>query len=209
MRGVSDLDLEPSDYVIEPAEWRRDANQQLSNLAAGSGEGEEPIWHLHNIDRPDGTRVMDIFEDRRAMEGTFRTSGRQFLFRLPDGDSLMAYEREGYMVGTTATLEDLTTGETLGSWKASGLLGRLLRGRWELADPDGNRRANATRTWSLGALQYPSFDLTSEEGTDVGRFSMKRDGTFHSMDVTLERSLIPTEVVLAMSYGVLWGLSHD
>lgn len=209
MRGVSALDLGPGEYAIEPAEWRRDANRQSSNLLAGSGEEDEPVWHLHGIERADGTRVLDVFEDRRAMEGPLQTSGRQFLFRSPDGEPLVAYEREGHLVGTTATLEDLATEEVLGSWKASGLLGRLLRSRWELADPGGNRRASATREWSLGALQYPSFELTSAEGADVGRLSVERDGPFYRMDVTLERSPVPPEVVLAMAYGILWAFGQD
>lgn len=208
MRGVSNLSIRPGDYTIEAAEWRRDVNQQLSNLTSGSGPGDEPIWHVHNVERTDGSRVMEVFEDRRAMEGRFQTSGRQFLFKTPDGEPVMAYEREGHMVGTTATLEDVTTEEVLGSWKASGLLGLLLRGRWELVDPSGDTRARAKRSWSLGALQYPSFALTSEGDTDIGRLSMKRDGVFQRMDVTLEQSPIPTEILLAMSYGILWGLNQ-
>ena len=208
IRGVSTLNLDPGEYVIEPAEWRRDANQQLSNLTPGSGEGGEPIWHLHDVARSDGTTVLEVLEDRRAMEGTFQTSGRQFLFRSPDGEPLMAYEREGYMVGTNTTLEDLTTEEVLGSWKAPGLLSRLFKGRWELTDPGGNRHVSAKRKWSLGSLQYPSFNLTSVESSGIGQLSMKRDGLFYSMDVTLERSSIPTEIILAMAYGILWASSQ-
>lgn len=154
IQGVPAIDLGPGTYAIEPAEWRRDAGQQLGNLTSGGGENGEPLWHIHDVERADGTRVLEVLEDRREMEGTFGTSGRQFLLRSPDGDPRMAYEREGAMVGTTSTLRDLGTEEVLASWGASGLLGRLRRSSWELTDPGGTRRASAKREWSLGALLY-------------------------------------------------------
>lgn len=207
--GVRDLDLVPGEYAFEPAEWRRDAKQQLGALGSGSGEDDEPVWHLHDVERADGTLVMEVVEDRRAMEGALQTSGRQFLFRSPGGDPLVAYEREGHVVGTTTTLEDSATGEVLASWEAPGLLSRLFKSRWVLSDADGTRQAVAKRAWSLGSLSYPTYDLTVADGTDVGVLAVERDGAFHRMDVTLERSPVPTGVLLAMAYGIFWATNQD
>lgn len=206
IQGVSDFDPEPGEYTIRPAEWRRDAGAQLGNLTSGSGEGDEAVWHLNDVVGPDGTTVAEVCDDRRAMEG-LQTSGRQFLFRSPDGEELMAYEREGYTVGTTCTLEDCSTGEEIASWSASGLVALLFKSGWELSDADGNRHATAKREWSLGGLFYPTFDLRSDDGTDLGRLSARQDGLFYEMDVELERSRVPTAVLLAMAYGVFWAAS--
>lgn len=204
MQGVSALNPGPGEYRIVPSEWRHDAGQQLSNLTSGSGEGDEAMWHLNDVQRPDGTVVMEVVDDRRAMEGTLDTGGRQFLFRSPDGTPLMAYEREGFRVGTAVTLVDVATSETLGSWDSSG----LMMTSWDLSGPDGTHRARAKRTWSLRGLLYPSFALKSADGTEIGELSVNQDGLFYSMDVTLERSAVPTDVLLAMAYGVFWAMSE-
>jgi hypothetical protein len=208
MQGLTSLDFDPGEYAIEPSEWRRDADQQLSNLTPDSGEGGEALWHIHNIELSGGARVMEVLEDRRAMEG-LETSGRQFLFRSPDGEPVMAYEREGFAIGTATTLRDLTSEAVLASWKASGLLGRLLRANWVLTDAGGDQRATAKRDWSLGALLYPTFAVTSVEGSDIGRFAAERDGLFTRMDIELEPSPIPPAVLLAMAYGILWATNQE
>ncbi|PSQ16451.1 hypothetical protein BRD00_10700 [Halobacteriales archaeon QS_8_69_26] len=201
--GVSAIDLAPGDYRIVASEWRRDASAQLSNLTSGSGEGDEAIWHLHDIVRADGTTVMEVVDDRRAMEG-LSPSGRQFLFRSPDGTPLMAYEREGYMVGTGVTLQEVATGDVLGTWDGSS----FLMTTWDLSDPDGNPWATAKRQWSLSGLVYPEYALTGADGSGIGDLSVNQDGLFYSMDVSLGRCPVPAEVLLAMAYGIFWANSE-
>ena len=53
-----------------------------------------------------------------------------------------------------------------------------------------------------------NYTLRTVDGTDVGSISMHRDGLFFAMNVTLERSDVPTELLLAMAYGMFWGLSQ-
>lgn len=203
IQGVSALDLGPGEYTIEPAAWRRDAGEQLSNLTSGSGEGDEAVWHLNDVVAEDGTTVLEVCDDRRAMEG-LQVSGRQFLFRTPEGEEVMAYERDSYAVGGGATLADLTTDEELCSWETSSLLSLVLKSKWHLSAPGGSRQVTAKRQWSLGGLFYPSLELRSADGTDIGSLASHMNGLFFEMDVALERSSIPTEVLLAWAFGIFW-----
>lgn len=213
LQGVSELDLEPGTFAIRASEWRRDAGQQLQNLTqqhADDDAGGEEMWHLNDVTRADGTHLFEVFEDRRSMEGPMQTSGRRILFRSPDGEPRMAFERDGYAVGAPTTLSDCTTDEVLGSWEAPGWLARFLQSRWQLTDPSGTHLATASREWSLSTAfsTSSSYTLRTTDGTDVGSISMHRDGLFFAMNVTLDRSDVPNELLLAMAYGMFWGISQ-
>jgi hypothetical protein len=213
LRGVSGLAFDPGDYVAEPAEWRRDAGQQLQNLTgqhADDDESEDGVWHLHDVRRADGSLALQVYEDRRSLEGSLQTNGRRVIFRSPDGETVMAFERDGYAPGATTTLEEGTTGEVLGSWETPGWVARFLQSSWRLANPNGTTVASATRSWSLGTLFGPSASYTLEtaDGVAAGEFAMDRDGLFAVLELSLERSAVPAELLLAMSYGIFWGLSQ-
>lgn len=203
LRGIDQLDLSPGSYTIVPSEWRRDAGEQLSNITSGTGEDGEATWHLQDVQNAAGDTVLEVVDDRRAMEGTLSTSGQQFLLRSPEGEELMAFERGGAMRGAGATLRALDTDAVLASWEQS----FPVFGSWTLADPDGTQVATAKRSWSLMNLMYPAHVLKTPDGTEFGRFEIRQKGLFLSVDVTLETASVPTEVALAMVYGVCWATS--
>jgi hypothetical protein len=203
VRGLASLTLPAGAYSIVPAAWRRDLDKQVTNFAKGMGDSEEAIWQLHDVVRPDGETVFEVYEDRREMEGALSTDGRQFLVRSSDGEPLMAYEREGMRVGTPCTLVNLDTEEELATWGTSGVLGMTLQSKWALSAPDGTTAAHAKRGWSLGSLLHPDYTLSTADGTGIGTLATVQDGMFRSLDVELERSTVPTEILLVMAQGIL------
>lgn len=203
IQGLDSFDPGPGEYAIVPSEWCYDMGAQLGNLTSGS-EGDTPMWHLYNVETARGRRVLEVFDDRRGMSGTFDTSGRQFLLQTPDGDPLMAFEREGAAIGTPTTLRAIETGETLGSWETTSMLTR----NWQLWDGGGTLRLDVKRKWSLDGLFYPTYRFVAVGGDVVGRLDMRQEGLFYEADVTIERSAIPPAICLALACGIFWSMSQ-
>lgn len=191
------LNLESGRYSIEPADWRADAGEVLGSIGSGSEDGE-PMWHLHDIVGPDGRTLLEVLDDRRGMEGMLDTTDRQFLFRTPEGDPVMAYEQDGGMTAKGATLRTAGADELLGSWEKTG----RLFGDWRLSDRDGRSVATASREWSLADLFYPRFAMTSSDGDDIGALDLTQSGLFYAAHVTLPPTKIETGLHLAFAYGL-------
>lgn len=189
--------LRSGEYRIEPADWRSDAGEVLGSIGSGSEDGEA-MWHLHDILGPDGRTVLEVLDDRRGMEGLLDTTGRQFLFRTPAGDPVVAYEQEGGMMAKGATLHRAGTGEELGAWEKTG----RFFGDWTLTDSEHRQVATASREWSLSDLFHPRFSLTSSAGNDLGALDLSQSRLFYAATVGLRRSEIPAELHLTFAYGI-------
>jgi hypothetical protein len=200
IRGIDGLDLATGAYTVVPSEWRKDAGEQLGNLTSGSGD-DGATWHLQDVEDETGTTVLEVVDDRREMEG-LSPSGRQFLFRTPDGTEQMVWERDGYTGWAPGTLLSVDTGDELARWTQS----IPMFGSWTLSTPDGETVATANRSWSLSSLMYPAHALEAPDGTEFGRFEINQSGLFYEVDVEVTEARIPVEVALAMAYGVSWAL---
>lgn len=205
LRGIPSLDLDPGEYTIVPSEWRRDVNAQIDNLTSGSGKGDEPMWHLYNVETAHGRRILEVVDDRRGMEGTFDVSGQQFLLRSPDEEPLMAFTRDSAKIGSSTTLRAIDSGEVLGSWEMTS----TLRQHWEFRDANQNPRISVQRQWSLSGLVSPTYQLTSAAGDAIGEFDMRQDGLFYEADVTLGQSPISPEISLALVCGIFWAMNQS
>lgn len=206
MTGLRYFDLEPGEYTFVPSDWRTDVGQQLDNLTSGS-EGDEPLWHIHDVEDADGNCRLEVLEDRRAMEGMLDTSGRQFLFWTPEGEPLMAFDRDGAQLGAPTTLRDLAAEEPLVTWERTS----FTFGTWELRDADGGTVAKAKRKWSLGDLLYPLHVARTTGGSEILRLDFEQSGLFYEAEVTLDPAVspVPRPVALAFAYGVFWANTQN
>lgn len=202
IREVPGFDLEPGEYTVVPSDWRRDAGEQMRNVTSGS-EDDGRMSHLHDVERADGTRVLEVVDDRRGMDGSLDTSGQQLLFRTPDGEPVMAFQRDGGLTGS-GSLRAVATDEVLASWEQS----IPFVGSWKVFDGEGRRRATANREWSPKALMYPAHTVTTPDGGQAGRFALEQSGAFYNVGITVEPSAFPPEVLVALAYAVSWSVGE-
>lgn len=197
MQGISEYNPGPGEYEIVPSEYQRKADG--TDLASGSEDGDEPMWHRFDVKRKTGDPVLEIVEDRRGMEGIIDVSGRQFLLRPPDEAPLMAFSRQGGLVSKSTTLRNTATDEMLGSWKKKHILSR----NWVFRDTNDEPRFVAARPWEFGTNSQ-TYRLRSANGGEIGRFNLlrKEKVVAYEADVTLESSSIPPEIILAVVCGI-------
>lgn len=203
MRGISGLDPRPGEYRIEPSEMKEGLSNPIGEPETTDDGEEVAMYHIQNVVDADGEVLVEVLDDRRTVEG-LSVEGQQFLFRSPDGEHLMALQREGAVVGSAMTLVDVSTGEELATCEMTSQLSRS----WELRSPTDETVAVGKRKWGLRSLLYPRWAMTEDDGTAIGRLAMSQSGLNYEMDVTLERSSIPTEVLLAWAYGMFWAASE-
>jgi len=204
MRDVSGFDPRPGEYRIEPSEMK----EELTNMGERetNADGEEvAMYHIQNVVDENGDLVAEVLDDRRTVEGGLTAEGQQFLFRSPAGDHLMALQRGGAVIGSAMTLVEISTGEELATCEMTSKLTRS----WELRSPTDETVAVGKRKWGLRSLLYPSWAMKAEDGTAIGQLSMGQSGLNHEMDLTLERSSIPTAVLLGWAYGMFWAASES
>ncbi len=206
MHSVSSLALRTGGYEIVPSEEMSECAQQLRKAISG---GEH---HLYNIVRENGTRELEIIRRTTPQGDTgdlLRSVDTEFLFRPPSGDPLLALSPGG--LTSPYTLRDATSDEVLATWRKS----FYVVGDWTVRDSAEVVQATVRKTQSIRTLLSSSrvgaYAMYSADGTEIAQFDHFRvdpnplDTTSFGLELSLELSQLPPEVVIAIAYG----LFHD
>lgn len=210
MYSVSSLALRPGAYEIVPSEEMSEWTQQLRKAISG---GEH---HLYNIVRENGTCELEIIRRTIPQGDTgdlLRSVDTEFLFRPPDGNPLLALSPGG--LTSPYTLRDATSDEVLATWQKS----FPIFGDWTVKDSAEVVQATVKQAHSIRTLLSPSrvgaYAMYSADGTEIAQFDHVRvdpnplDNTAFGLEISLESSQFPPEVVLAIAYGIFHDDPHS
>lgn len=200
LQGVPALDLAAGEYTITPSEQQRDWDDHVGDVLSDDVEdGDE--FHEYDVVDANGDFVLAVVEKKARLgdeDDLMRRIEWHHDFRTLDGDTVMTLDQD-------QTLH-AADGSVIATWERS----FPMFGKWQLLTPDGEPRGTVVHHGLLGGLiplsRDYSYTVTGPDGGELATFDQSDvDGglaekLLSQMTVTVARSAIPPEVLVALGF---------